>query len=237
MGDSDLQSFISKSGMGFLKFRAGDEIYLLQVPGLEGTTEIDVGNAAPLELFTKYPQLEQPHTRELLISTAQRMAESGVQARSRGDYGKAFILYRFALFITCHFRLWEGIHALTDNLWMLRQLVKERLRGKARPIGSGLTVALGGDVVIGGGGKNGKKSEEESFLQDMTQHIRSDGDMFLKWIKDAMEAELQAVEEKKLMALSVCTTRRIWPATPGLGRRYFSISADMQVGSRDRMRC
>jgi len=170
--------------MGCLYLHAGEQAYAVQVPHTTENIDIDLDAPDALSIFAQYPQLEEEKTKTLVLATAQEMNRAGIEARQRGDWAQAYRLYRFAAAAVCHFGIWEGIDALTDSIWQLREGIKAFLHRRLLPVAGGQIWSKGGDVLVASGQGTGQHTVMGKQLAEVARRIQADAAVFLTWIKD-----------------------------------------------------
>jgi CHAT domain-containing protein len=122
-----LEELAKKHGMGFLLLEADDGSYAFQISNPGGVHAIDLSAPDLMQTLRRHVIFAGPQVSPDLISAAQEAATLGVKERGEGHVEKALFFYRFSLFVASHIKNSDGIDALTKNIWILREVIKDEL--------------------------------------------------------------------------------------------------------------
>jgi hypothetical protein len=108
--------------------------YMIAVKGNPGAVFIDASSPDFFDRLEREGLCDPARSREVL-TLAHAAATRGVELRAEGQLAAAYMHQRWALFVAVRFGQRPGIHATTDNVWVIRQAIHNvtiRALGPAR---------------------------------------------------------------------------------------------------------
>lgn len=122
-----LEELAKKHGVGFLLLKVDDGGYTFQLSSQGGVHSLDLSAPDLMATLRHHAIFAGPQASPELISIAQEAATLGVKARGEGHVERALFFYRFSLFVASYFKNSDGIDALTKNIWILREIIRDEL--------------------------------------------------------------------------------------------------------------
>ena len=116
----------AKEGYGVILIKNGSNVYTQPTSAFKDVIEIDARSPKLYEQLNS-EKLNTPDVQKALLSIAMQMVNAGVASRTAGDLKNAFWSYRAPLFITCKTGEWTGAEIISNNIWIVKEMIKNKL--------------------------------------------------------------------------------------------------------------
>lgn len=116
----------NKGGYGVILFKNGSQVYTESSSAFKGIIQIDAHSPKLYEQLNG-ETLNTPEAQKILLSIAMKMVTAGVASRTAGNLKEAIWSYRAPLFITCKSGEWAGAEIISNNMWIVKEIIKDKL--------------------------------------------------------------------------------------------------------------